>query len=52
MKTALITGARAGISEAIAYQFAQPGSNLILVVRRSEALDQIKQQYTLCSQSI
>ncbi|MCH7382556.1 SDR family NAD(P)-dependent oxidoreductase [Acinetobacter dispersus] len=43
MKTALITGASAGIGKALAYQFAQQGFNLILVARRSEALEQIKQ---------
>lgn len=43
MKTALITGASAGIGKALADQFAQQGFNLILVARRSEALEQIKQ---------
>ncbi|WP_336143134.1 SDR family NAD(P)-dependent oxidoreductase [Acinetobacter sp. 102] len=43
MKTALITGASAGIGKALAYQFAQQGFNLILVARRSEALEQMKQ---------
>lgn len=43
MKTALITGASAGIGKALAYQFAQQGFNLILVARRSETLDEIKQ---------
>ncbi|WP_224992110.1 SDR family NAD(P)-dependent oxidoreductase [Acinetobacter pittii] len=43
MKTALITGASAGIGKALAYQFAQQGFNLILVARRSEVLDEIKQ---------
>ncbi|MEN5173928.1 SDR family NAD(P)-dependent oxidoreductase [Acinetobacter higginsii] len=43
MKTALITGASAGIGKALADQFAQHGFNLILVARRSEALEQIKQ---------
>ncbi|NIE96928.1 SDR family NAD(P)-dependent oxidoreductase [Acinetobacter sp. Tr-809] len=43
MKTALITGASAGIGKALAYQFAQQGFNLILVARRQEALEQIKQ---------
>lgn len=43
MKTVLITGASAGIGKALADQFAQHGFNLILVARRSEALEQIKQ---------
>lgn len=43
MKTALITGASAGIGKALADQFTQHGFNLILVARRSEALEQIKQ---------
>lgn len=42
MKTALITGASAGIGKALAYQFAQQSFNLILVARRQEALEQIK----------
>jgi uncharacterized protein len=48
MKTALITGASAGIGKALAYQFAQQGFNLILVARRSEALEQIKQDLENC----
>jgi NADP-dependent 3-hydroxy acid dehydrogenase YdfG len=40
-KTALITGATAGIGEAIAAKFAQNGYHLILTGRRKELLDKV-----------
>jgi NADP-dependent 3-hydroxy acid dehydrogenase YdfG len=41
MKTALITGASAGIGEACAYAFAKSGYRLILLARRLEKLEAI-----------
>ena len=41
MKTALITGATAGIGEAIAVKFAENGYKLILTGRRKELLDKV-----------
>lgn len=41
-KTVLITGAGSGIGEAIAYQFAKRGSNVILSGLGREALDKVK----------
>lgn len=43
MKTVLITGASSGIGKALSYKFAVEGFNLIIVARRIEALEQIKQ---------
>ncbi|RSN80293.1 SDR family NAD(P)-dependent oxidoreductase [Acinetobacter nosocomialis] len=43
MKTVLITGASSGIGKALSYKFAAEGFNLIIVARRIEALEQIKQ---------
>ena len=43
MKTVLITGASSGIGKALSYKFAAEGFNLIIVARRAEALEQIKQ---------
>ncbi len=43
MKTVLITGASSGIGKALSYKFAAEGFNLIIVARRVEALEQIKQ---------
>ncbi|MCP5161003.1 MAG: SDR family oxidoreductase [Hahellaceae bacterium] len=40
-KTALITGASAGIGKALAEAFAQKGFNLILVARRKEKLQEV-----------
>ena len=39
----LITGASSGVGRALAYQFAQIGFNLVLVARRQQLLDEIKQ---------
>ena len=41
-KTALITGAGAGIGEAIAYRFAEAGANLELVDLNEERLNKVK----------
>lgn len=41
-KTVLITGASAGIGEACAWRFADEGSNLILLGRREEKLNELK----------
>lgn len=43
MRTVLITGASSGIGKALSYKFAAEGFNLILVARRIEALEKIKQ---------
>lgn len=40
-KTALITGASAGIGEAIAYSFAEEGASLILVARRLSRINEL-----------
>eukprot|EP00466_Bigelowiella_natans_P011857 jgi/Bigna1/79484/fgenesh1_pg.62_\ len=40
-KTVLITGASAGIGRALAFSYAEKGSSLILVGRRSEALRKV-----------
>ena len=39
----LITGASSGVGRALAYQFARIGFNLVLVARRQQLLDEIKQ---------
>lgn len=51
VKTALITGASAGIGKAFAEKFAQQGFNLLLVARREELLvslcQQLSKQYSI-----
>ena len=51
VKTALITGASAGIGKAFAEKFAQQGFNLLLVARREELLvslcQQLSKQYSV-----
>ncbi|RLD67330.1 MAG: short-chain dehydrogenase, partial [Bacteroidetes bacterium] len=42
MQTVLITGASSGIGKELAYVFAKNNFNLILVARRAEKLDEIK----------
>lgn len=42
MKTALITGASSGIGKELARIHASKGGNLILVARRTEALEALK----------
>lgn len=41
-KTVLITGGGSGIGEAIAYQYAMKGANVILTGRRIETLEKVK----------
>lgn len=40
-KTTLITGATSGIGKACAYMFAEAGSDLILIARRTEKLNEV-----------
>jgi short-subunit dehydrogenase len=42
-KTALITGGGSGIGEALAYQYAKKGTNVILTGRRLETLEKVQQ---------
>ena len=41
-KLVLITGAGSGIGEALAYQFAQKGTNVLLTGRRRANLEKVK----------
>lgn len=43
-KTVLITGGGSGIGEAMAYQYAQKGTNVILTGRRVETLEKVQQK--------
>lgn len=45
-QVALITGASSGIGEAIAWKFAEAGTKLVLIARRSERLSTLKSQLT------
>ena len=43
-KTALITGGGTGIGEAMAYQYAMKGTNVILTGRRLEVLEKVQKK--------
>ena len=43
-KTALITGGGTGIGEALAYQYAKKGANVILTGRRMEPLQEVQKK--------
>lgn len=43
-KTVWITGASSGIGEALSYEFARQGANVILSARRESALERVKTQ--------
>ena len=51
-KTALVTGASAGIGEATAIELAENGVNLILLARRVEKLDELKEKLSKFNISI
>jgi len=51
-KTAIITGAAAGIGEAITYRFAEAGCNLQLIDINKEKLDQLQQDLTAFNVSV
>ena len=44
-KTVLITGGGSGIGEAMAYQYAKKGTNVILTGRRLEALERVQKNF-------
>ena len=43
-KTVLITGGGTGIGEAMAYQYAAKGTNVILTGRRLEVLEKVQKK--------
>ena len=43
-KTVLITGGGSGIGEALAYQYAAKGTNVILTGRRMETLEKVQKK--------
>ncbi|OMO79026.1 Short-chain dehydrogenase/reductase SDR [Corchorus olitorius] len=45
-KVVIITGASSGIGEQIAYEYAKKGANLVLVARREDRLQAIRQKAT------
>jgi short-subunit dehydrogenase len=51
-KTVWITGASSGIGEALAYEFAGKGYNLVLSARRKEVLEQVATRCTTSGNSV
>jgi len=51
-KTVLVTGASAGIGKATALLFAKSGSNLILVARRADKLEEVKSEIQKANKDI
>jgi 3-hydroxy acid dehydrogenase/malonic semialdehyde reductase len=45
METVIITGASSGFGKAIALRFLQEGYNVIALARRSDKLQQLKDQF-------
>ena len=48
----LITGCTSGIGEAIAYEFAREGMNIILVSRSMDKLNKVKDECLIINKSI
>jgi len=48
----LVTGCTSGIGEAIAYEFAREGMNIILVSRSMDKLNKVKEECLKINKSI